>query len=426
MSIESSIKSNSERATGDVEQTESESNPGPSQYVLEAIEQFQALEKRLKEDPSTVLEPAERLNLLDFSIEELRELVTEGMGERKFRADQLFGWIYARLVRDFDEMTNLSKDFRSRLEAVTRLAPIEFMGVQKTGTDGTSKLTFKCDDNAIIETVLIPSENRNTLCISSQVGCAMGCTFCFTAKMGLRRHLTTAEIIGQVVLARQHLSEEFGRIGNIVYMGMGEPLHNYDNVIRSAHLLTDIDGLDFSRRRVTISTSGMVPQLRKLGHDIDVQLAISLNGTTDEQRGKLMPVNDRWNIQELLDCVREYPFEKRQRVTFEYVMIKGITDRIEDAERLADLVEDLPCKVNIIPFNPHPGTPFETPDEKQIDRFQEHLIKREVHVLRRATRGRDEMAACGQLGAPGDRKLPAHLRKRLKVFHAEKEARQNS
>jgi len=207
-------------------------------------------------------------------------------------------------------------------------------------------------------------------------------------------------------------------------MGMGEPLHNYDNVLRTVHLLTHVDGLDFSRRRVTISTSGLVPQLRKLGHDADVQLAISLNGTNDEQRGQLMPVNDRWNIQELLDCVREYPLEKRQRVTFEFVMIKGITDRMEDAKRLVDLVHDLPCKVNLIPFNPHPGTPFETPDEAQIDRFQAYLIKRGIHVLRRATRGRDEMAACGQLGKPGDRKLPAHLRKRLKMFHEQKEAQQ--
>lgn len=425
MSLEPSNPSNSAPAGEGVAKAQPATDPGPGPYVLAAIETLRGIEARLSAEPDAVLEPAERLNLLDFSLEELQQLVTEGMGERKFRANQLFGWLYARLARDFDEMTNLSKDFRGRLQRAARLAPIEFLGVQKTGADGTSKLTFKCDDNAIIETVLIPSENRNTLCISSQVGCAMGCTFCFTAKMGLRRHLTTAEIIGQVVLARQHLSPEVGRIGNIVFMGMGEPLHNYDNVIRAAHILTHEDGLDFSRRRVTISTSGLVPQLRKLGHDIDVQLAISLNGTTDEQRGKLMPVNDRWGIQELLDCVREYPLEKRQRVTFEFVLIKGITDRIEDAERLADLVHDLPCKVNIIPFNPHPGTPFETPDEKQIDRFQDHLITRGIHVLRRATRGRDEMAACGQLGKPGDRKLPAHLRKRLEIFHEEKQARQN-
>lgn len=425
MSSEPISNANSKTATGSVDTTTPDTNPGPSKYVLEAIETLNRLEKTLKTDPTANIAPEERINLLDFSIEELQQLVTEGMGERKFRADQLFGWMYARLAQDFDEMSNLSKDFRGRLEDVTRLAPIEFLGVQKTGADGTSKLTFKCDDDAVIETVLIPSKTRNTLCISSQVGCAMGCTFCFTAKMGLRRHLTTAEIIGQVVLARQHLSPDVGRIGNIVFMGMGEPLHNYDNVVRAVHLLTNADGLDFSRRRVTISTSGLVPQLRKLGHDADVQLAISLNGTNDEQRSKLMPVNDRWGIDELLDCVREYPLEKRQRVTFEYVMIKDITDRLEDAERLADLVEDLPCKVNIIPFNPHPGTPFETPDEKQIDRFQEYLISREIHVLRRATRGREEMAACGQLGKPGDRKLPAHLRKRLKIFHEEREAQQS-
>jgi 23S rRNA (adenine2503-C2)-methyltransferase len=394
-----------------------ESNPGPSKHVLKAIAQLEKLEEQRR--AGAEVEPGELIDLMDFSVEELREFVTEGMGERKFRANQLFQWIYSHLAEDIDQMSNLSKDFRARLSKIARLAPIEFQGIQKTGADGTSKLTFKCDDNAIIETVLIPSANRNTLCISSQVGCAMGCTFCFTAKMGLRRHLTTAEIVGQVVLARRHLAEEIGHIGNIVFMGMGEPLHNYDNVVRAVHILTNQKGLDFSRRRVTVSTSGLVPQIEKFGRDTDVQLAISLNGTNDEQRSKLMPVNDRWGIDELIDVVRSYPLEKRERVTFEFVMIKGITDRLEDAERLVKLVDGLPCKVNLIPFNPHPGTPFQTPDEKSIDAFQDYLIEQGIHVLRRKTRGRDEMAACGQLGKPGDRKLPRHLRTRLEQFQKE-------
>lgn len=383
-----------------------------NEHVQDAISRLEELESG---------EASEPIDLMDFSLDELQAFVTEGLDERKFRADQLFEWMYTHLAEDIGEMTNLSKNFRARLEKIGRLQPIEFKGAHPSN-DGTAKLTFKCDDNAIIETVLIPADGRNTLCISSQVGCAMGCTFCYTAKMGLRRHLSTAEIVAQVVIARQKMTKEHGHIGNIVFMGMGEPLHNYDNVVRAIRILTHQSGLDFSRRRVTVSTSGLVPQLEKLGQDVDVQLAISLNGTTNEQRGKLMPVNDRWDIDELLECLRNYPLEKRERITFEYVLIKGITDRIEDAARLVKLVDDIPCKVNIIPFNPHPETPFETPDEQTILAFQQYLMDHGVHVLRRATRGRDEMAACGQLGKPGDRKLPAHLRKRLAKF--EEEARQ--
>jgi 23S rRNA (adenine2503-C2)-methyltransferase len=377
-----------------------------SKHVADAIDHLEQLEAGERDD---------RIDLMDFSFEELESFVTEGLGERRFRAEQLFEWIYRHLAEDFDEMTNLSKDFRERLSEVARIAPVTFKGAHPSG-DGTTKLTYKCDDGAVIETVLIPAEGRNTLCISSQVGCAMGCTFCYTAKMGLKRQLSSAEITAQVVLARRSLTEEFGRIGNIVFMGMGEPLHNYDNVVRTIHVLTDQNGLDFSRRRVTVSTSGLVPQLKKLGQDTDVQLAVSLNGTTNEQRGKLMPVNDRWDIDELLECLKNYPLDNRERITIEYILIKDITDRMEDAERLAELVSDIPCKVNIIPFNPHPKTPFETPSEKRIDAFQERLMKLGVHVLRRATRGRDEMAACGQLGEPGEGKLPAHLRKRLEKF----------
>jgi 23S rRNA (adenine2503-C2)-methyltransferase len=402
----------------------------PNKHVQDAIARLASIkEARLEQARESEVslteadlqaggDDCEPIDLMDFSLEELQAFVTEGLDDRKFRANQLFEWIYCHLAEDFDQMTNLSKDFRAVLEQIGRVAPIKFKGMHSSD-DGTSKVTFECDDKAIIETVLIPADGRNTLCISSQVGCAMGCTFCYTAKMGLKRQLTTAEIVAQVVLARQKLTEKVGHIGNIVFMGMGEPLHNYDNVVRAVHILTNNIGLDFSRRRVTVSTSGLVPQLKKFGEDCDVRLAVSLNGTTDEQRSKLMPVNDRWGIDELLECLKNYPLENRERITFEYVLIKGITDRIEDAARLVDLTADIPCKVNIIPFNPHPETPFETPSEDQILAFQQHLIDHDVHVLRRATRGREEMAACGQLGEPGDGKLPAHLRKRLKKFEQE-------
>lgn len=383
-------------------------------HVDEQAARLQDLIERSKLEEDAEVEPADRVDLMNFSLEELKHLVDRGLDERDFRADQIFEWIYRHLVADFEDMTNLSKDLRAKLGQVSRICPIEFKG-DHPSEDGTTKLTFKCDDNAVIETVLIPSESRNTLCVSSQVGCAMGCTFCYTAKMGLRRNLTAGEIVGQVVEARRLLTDEYGRIGNIVFMGMGEPLHNYDNVARAIHVLTDQLGLDFSKRRVTVSTSGLVPELKKLGEDTDVQLAVSLNGTTDEQRSRLMPVNDRWGIDELLQTLKDFPLEKRERITFEYVLIKGITDRPEDAQRLVELVRDIPSKVNIIPFNPHPKTPFETPTEARIDQFQQYLIDNNVHVLRRATRGRDSMAACGQLGEPGDEE-PKHVKMRLDEF----------
>jgi 23S rRNA (adenine2503-C2)-methyltransferase len=383
-------------------------------HVEDGVTRLQDLAERYRQDEELEVEASERVDLMDFSLEELKKLVEGGLGERDFRADQIFEWMYRHLVADFDEMTNLSKDLRAKLADVARVSPISFKGAHPSG-DGTTKLTFKCDDNAVIETVLIPAENRNTLCVSSQVGCAMGCTFCYTAKMGLKRNLTAAEIVAQVVEARRRMTDEFGRIGNIVFMGMGEPLHNYDNVVRAIHVLTDQMGLDFSKRRVTVSTSGLVPELEKLGEDTDVQLAVSLNGTEDEQRSELMPVNDRWGIDELLETLKEFPLENRERITFEYVLIKGITDRPEDAQRLVELVRDIPSKVNIIPFNPHPKTPFETPTEERIDQFQQYLIDHNVHVLRRATRGRDSMAACGQLGEPGDEE-PKHVKMRLDEF----------
>lgn len=383
-------------------------------HVDDGVGRLQELAERYRQDEDLELEASERVDLMDFSLDELKKLIEGGLDERDFRADQIFEWIYRHLAADFDAMTNLSKDLRAKLSDVARVSPISFEGAHPSG-DGTTKLTFKCDDNAVIETVLIPAENRNTLCVSSQVGCAMGCTFCYTAKMGLKRNLTTAEIVAQVVEARRRMTDEFGRIGNIVFMGMGEPLHNYDNVVRAIDVLTDQMGLDFSKRRVTVSTSGLVPELEKLGEDTDVQLAVSLNGTEDEQRSELMPVNDRWGIDELLETLRNFPLENRERITFEYVLIKGITDRPEDAQRLVELVRDIPSKVNIIPFNPHPKTPFETPTEERIDQFQQYLIDNHVHVLRRATRGRDSMAACGQLGDPGDEE-PKHVKMRLDEF----------
>lgn len=365
---------------------------------------------------------SERVDLKSFTHPQLRELFKEGYGEKAFRADQIFGWLYQHMALDFDEMTNLSKALRAKLSRSANVSPLEFTGSHES-PDGTVKLMFKCRDNSVVETVFIPSEGRNTLCISSQVGCAMGCTFCWTAKMGLHRNLTAAEIVEQVVQARRRMGEVNGHIGNIVFMGMGEPLHNYDNVVSALNVLTDQNGLDFSRRKITVSTSGLVPELKKLGHDVDVNIAISLNGTTNEQRSSIMPVNDRWDIEELMDTLRAYPLEKRQRITIEYVMIQDLNDSLADAKRLVTLLKNLPSKVNLIPFNPHPKSPFHPPAEHVIDAFRDHLHAQKVSCFRRKTRGQEEMAACGQLGKPGDRPEPPHVRKRLERFRREAEQR---
>ncbi len=369
-------------------------------------------------DPERETLPEERVDLASFTPAQIEALLMEAFGERRFRASQVTQWLFERLVQDFSAMTNVSQQLRARFERTLNIEALKF-DQSHEAADGTVKLAFKCRDNAVIETVYIPSEGRNTLCISSQVGCAMGCTFCWTAKMGLRRNLTAAEIVGQVMHARRLMGERNGHIGNIVFMGMGEPLHNYDNVLQAIRVLTDEAGLNFSRRKITVSTSGLVPQIRKLGHDADVNLAISLNGTTDAQRGAIMPVNDRWNIEALMDALREYPLERRQRLTFEYVLIRDLNDTLDDARRLVKLMRGVKGKVNLIPFNPHPHTPFQTPDEATIDAFQQHLVANHVNCFRRVTRGQEEMAACGQLGKPGDRKEPPHLRKRLELLRGQ-------
>jgi 23S rRNA (adenine2503-C2)-methyltransferase len=388
---------------------------GRAAHVAEALAWMATWRKGRADGESSPL-PQERLDMKNFTHAELTDLLMTGFGEKRFRGKQLFTWLYQHLAMDVEMMSDLSKGFRQELDRLFAVSALELNG-QHTASDGTTKLAFKCRDGSVMETVYIPSEGRNTLCISSQVGCAMGCTFCWTAKMGLHRNLTTAEIVEQVVWARRLMGEENGHIGNIVFMGMGEPLHNYDNVVRAIHILTDDNGLNFSRHKITVSTSGLVTALERFGREVDVSLAVSLNGTTNEQRSSIMPVNDRWSIEELMACLRAYPLEKREYITLEYVLIRDLNDTIEDAKRLVKLTRGLSCKINIIPFNPHPHTPFQAPDESTIDLFQQYLVEHNVACFRRRTRGQDEMAACGQLGKPGE-KEPPHVRKRLDKFRA--------
>ncbi len=266
--------------------------------------------------------------------------------------------------------------------------------------DGTRKLLFQLDESAAIESVLIPDPPRLTLCISSQAGCGMGCTFCATARLGLLRNLSAAEIAGQVVAA-QAVLRPAERISNIVFMGMGEPLANYDAVVEAIELLTAEWGLGFSTRRITVSTVGVVPAMRRLVNDTSAQLAVSLSGTTDAQRERLMPVNRRYPLETLMAMCRSLPIPQRRRITFEYVMLAGINDSLEDATRLVRLLHGIRSKVNLIPFNPFPGAGFDCSPPPTTLRFQEHLLARNVHATIRQSRGRDIQAACGQLALAG-------------------------
>ncbi|XBI64731.1 hypothetical protein VPH35_044780 [Triticum aestivum] len=270
------------------------------------------------------------------------------------------------------------------------------------------QILFSLEDASVIETVVIPSaRGRTTVCVSSQVGCAMNCQFCFTGRMGLRKHLSTAEIVEQAVFARKLFSDEFDTITNVVFMGMGEPLHNVDNVIKASSIMVDEQGLQFSPRKVTVSTSGLVPEIKRFLNESNCDLAVSLNATTDEVRDWIMPINRRYNLSMLLGTLREeLRLRPKSIVLFEYVMLSGVNDSVDDAKRLTELVHGIPCKINLISFNPHSGSQFKpTPDENIIE-FRNMLIQSGLTVMVRLSRGDDQMAACGQLGEPGDYQLP--------------------
>lgn len=306
-----------------------------------------------------------------------------------------------------DELEGLNKEFRKMLRANTALKALSLKDI-RTSSDGTRKILFTLEDGLVIETVVIPcSRGRTTVCVSSQVGCAMNCQFCYTGRMGLRRHLSTAEIVEQAVFARRLFSSEFGSITNVVFMGMGEPLHNIDNVIKAAAIMVDEQGLQFSPRKVTVSTSGLVPQLKRYLHESNCALAVSLNATTDEVRNWIMPINRKYNLSLLLETLRkEISSKHKYKVLFEYVMLAGVNDSMDDAERLIELVRGIPCKINLISFNPHCGSQFKpTCDEKMIE-FRNRVAEGGCSVFLRLSRGDDQMAACGQLGEPGDIQAP--------------------
>jgi 23S rRNA (adenine2503-C2)-methyltransferase len=338
----------------------------------------------------------------DMTLAELEAFV-QAHGESRFRAEQIFRWIHGHGVTSWDAMTNLSPATRAKLAAVATIGTLTVDEVQ-TSADGTRKLRLLTREGTPIESVLIPDGDKLTQCISSQVGCAIDCDFCATAKLGLARHLTPGEIADQVYRARALLAEvEPGRrITNLVYMGMGEPMHNYDNVVASVRLLTHDLGANLSTRRITISTAGLVPGIEKLGReDLGIGLAISLNATTDETRTRIMPINKKWNIARLLAAVKAFPLERRRRVTFEYVLLAGVNDTLADAARLARLLRGFPCKVNLIPWNPHPLSAYQRPAPEVIERFQNEVKRLGLPAYLRTPRGDDIDAACGQLANRG-------------------------
>lgn len=333
------------------------------------------------------------LEFHEHDLESLRQYFVD-IDEKPFRAHQVCKWVYGRGETSLENMTDLSKTFRQKMQS--RLTFNTPSLVKKlNSSDGTMKFLLSVGENETIESVLIPSGKRLTLCVSSEVGCNLGCKFCFTGKKKMRRRLHAHEIVGQYMIASQALSED-RKITNIVFMGMGEPLDNPDAVFKSIEILHSSWGLNLSRKKITVSTAGIVPMIPKVTQS-GVRLAVSLNAVDDETRNKIMPINRKWPIAQLLEACREHSRLTKDLVTLEYVLLKGVTDSIESAKKLCALTRDVPSKINIIPFNEHPGSGFYRPSDQQVDRFQRYLMDQGVHVLRRRTMGRDIRAACGQL-----------------------------
>ena len=361
-----------------------------------------------------------KMNLFDLDRASLERFFEETLGEKKFRAHQVMKWIHHRYVTDFADMTDLGKALRAKLEASAevRVPQVVF---DKASTDGTHKWLLGMDPKNAIETVYIPDKGRGTLCVSSQVGCALNCQFCSTATQGFNRNLSTAEIIGQVWVAARHLGNvphQQRRLTNVVMMGMGEPLANFDNVVRAMSIMRDDLGYGLANKRVTLSTAGMVPMIDRLALESDVSLAVSLHAPNDELRSELVPLNKKYPIEQLMDACVRYALRKRgTSVTFEYTLMKGVNDQPEHARQLIKFMRRLPGanKVNLIPFNPFPGARFERSGQDEIRAFQTQLLNAGVLTMLRRTRGDDIDAACGQLkGQVVDRtRRQAEFRKKL-------------
>lgn len=359
-----------------------------------------------------------KINLLDLDRQGWRDLMVS-LGEKPFRADQIMKWVYHFGIDDFDAMTNINKVLRAKLKAGTEIKAPEIVKEQRSA-DGTIKWAMVVDGGQEIESVYIPEDDRATLCVSSQVGCALECTFCSTAQQGFNRNLRVSEIIGQVWRAAKVLGPAGNSgnrpITNVVMMGMGEPLLNVANVVPAMELMMDDFGFGLSKRRVTLSTSGVVPALDRLGEQIDVALAISLHAPNDALRDELVPINRKYNIEAFLASVRRYldvSNANKGRVTVEYVMLDHVNDGMDQARELAELMKSTPCKINLIPWNPFPGAPYGRSSNSRIDRFAKVLMEEGYTVIVRKTRGDDIDAACGQLAGDVIDRTKRVMRKKL-------------
>jgi 23S rRNA (adenine2503-C2)-methyltransferase len=340
---------------------------------------------------------SEKVDLKDLSHPELEEFIAS-FGKERYRSIQILRWLYQNQkgVHSIGEMTNLSKKFREELSRVSFISNLHSLKVEQA-TDGTKKFLFKLEDGNRIESVLIPDKKRLTLCVSTQVGCALGCCFCLTGRNGFKRNLSVSEILNQILSVRETLTDKES-ITNVVLMGMGEPLANYRNTLKAIGLMVDPDAFKFSSRRITLSTAGLLPELERLAHEkISFRLAISLNASDEDSRSHLMPINRRYPLRKVLEACRNFPLRPRARITFEYVLVEGVNDSPQDAKRLLRMLRSIPSKINLIPLNEGPGIPFKKPSEEKIIQFQEILMEGGLTAIVRKSKGAEISAACGQL-----------------------------
>ena len=359
-------------------------------------------------------------DLLNLSIEELQEFCILN-NLPKFRATQIWRWMYCFGLNKFNDMTNIAKGTRDALSEIAYISRLDISEIQKS-SDGTIKWLLKLSDGSEVETVFIPQEDRGTVCLSSQVGCTLNCTFCHTGTQALVRNLTSNEIIGQLMLVMDHLKDwpsgkNDRKVTNIVMMGMGEPLLNYNEVSKAIKVMMSDDGISLSRRRITLSTSGIIPKIREAGEELGVNLAISLHAVNDQLRDQLVPINKKYNLKALIEACRNYPpLSNSRRITWEYVMLKGVNDSQEDALGLINLIKGIPSKVNLIPFNPWPGSSFETSTKKNIDVFASILMDAGYASPIRTPRGKDIYAACGQLKSSSEKIRKSNLNKLTPIY----------
>ncbi|MBC7458094.1 MAG: 23S rRNA (adenine(2503)-C(2))-methyltransferase RlmN [Bdellovibrionaceae bacterium] len=353
------------------------------------------------EKKNSIAQEFEPANFYSFTLEGLQEYLKK-FGKEKFRAQQIYKWVYESRVSNIDDMSNLSKDFRAELKNILTFEMPEVIK-HLISVDGTQKFLFDVKEGNTVEAVVIPSDDRLTLCISSEIGCNMACKFCFTGKQKLKRRLTADEIVGQFMRVHDSLQKEgLGRrISNIVFMGMGEPLDNSTNVFKSIDVLHSQWGINLSLKKITVSTSGIIPEMYKVAN-AKVRLAVSLNAFSDEVRSEVMPINKKYPLKDLLEECKRYFRATGEKITMEYVLLKGITDQIEHAQKLVKLLKDVPCKINLIPFNEHPGSGYERPSDETVQAFHTEAMRLGAQVLLRRTMGRDIFAACGQLATKID------------------------